>query len=98
MITTEAYIVGKVMKLDTLMSVCLRLVMKLSSSMGEASPSTLNMQSGYYDLIPVWHWLNHFHLRYITNLGMYGEAHNPTRKGLGLGINLMLTRGIIVHV
>lgn len=46
MITTEAYIVGNVMKLGTLTSVHLRLVMQLSSSVGETSPSTLSMQSG----------------------------------------------------
>lgn len=73
MITTEAYIVGKVMKLGALMSVCLRLVMQLSSSMGEASPSTLSMQRGYCEQCGI---KNHFHLRYITNTGMYGEAHN----------------------
>ena len=41
MITTEAYIVCKVMKLGALMSVCLRLVTQFASSVGEASPSTL---------------------------------------------------------
>ena len=53
MTTTEAYIVGNLMKLGTLMSVHLHVVMQLSSSVGETSPSTLSMRSGIVTKFPV---------------------------------------------
>lgn len=84
MITTEAYIVGNIMKLGTLTSVCLRLVTQLSSSVGEASHSTLSTQSWHCDLTSR---MAHGSLKIIStyatrNYGVYGEDHNPTRKGL----------------
>jgi hypothetical protein len=73
------------MKLGTLMSVCLRLVTQLNLSVGEASRSTLIMQSWHCDLTSR---MARGSLKIIstyatTNNGVYGEDHNPTRKGLG---------------